>query len=245
MKSIIISVLFLLCYCEIDAQIYSNQPKYFPQGTFWVWSTKDFGSEHLSFEISRFSIKGSKIFNQKEYYCVEKISSGIVEEECYIREEDEKVFAYYPSLDKEVLYYNFNWMDGEGCALIDIYERSYLSIRTEDVQSVILTDGVEYAMTQSYGIIRTIGKTYDSSLFSLFPDGVLDNGARCFVSSFVRNGVELLHKNNYVGIREVNETHFGQLNKNTSAYIDLLGRQLKELPRKGVYIRDGRKVVVK
>ena len=80
MKNIIICVLILLCYSEIDAQIYSNQPKYFPQGTSWVWSTKDFGCEHLSFVISRYSIKGSKIFNQKEYYCVEKISSGIVEE---------------------------------------------------------------------------------------------------------------------------------------------------------------------
>lgn len=244
MKNIIISVLILLCYSEIDAQIYSNQPKYFPQGTSWVWSTKDFGCEHLSFVISRYSIKGSKIFNQKEYYCVEKISSGIVEEECYIREEDEKVFAYYPSFDKEVLYYNFNWADGEGCALVDFYELSYLSIRTEDIHSVILTDGVEYAITQPYGIIRTIGKTCDSSLFSLFPDGVLDNGARCFVSSFVRNGVELLHEKNHVGIPVVNETNFGQLNKNTSAYFDLQGR-LSSQPKRGIFISNGRKVVVK
>lgn len=251
-KNLFLSTLILSIAIGLNAQILYNQPKYYPQGTSWVWSVKDFGSQKLSFDISRHAVKGSKIINQKEYFCIETYPEEVDAEECYIREMEEQVYVYYPRLDREVLYYDFRWEKGAGCALIDIDELDYKPISKDEVNYVSLSDGHQYAMAQPYGIIQTIGKTDYANLFSLFPDGELDNGGHCYMSSFVRNGVELYHVQRHADtIHDLSCPPNVNGKVGYSKIFDLLGRQIRHsssytrhLPH-GIYIREGKKVVVK
>ena len=237
MKCIFLSILLGLSITVcVQAQIIANRPKFFPQGTHWVRSTENFGSQKWSGVVSCHTIKGSAVFEDKEYYVVET-TKGESEDNLYIREAEEKVYVYYPNLKKEIMYYDFNWIEGQQIAFNEYITNSYYLFMSKEAVNVKLADGHTYLSLPSEGLVHTIGYVEGRSPFSLYYD-VPDNCSRMFISSFVRNDVEIIQSP--VSISPPKSK------SDQSAWCDLFGRRLPTLPtRKGIYIKDGRKVLIK
>ncbi len=223
----------------------ATQEAFFPKGTSWTVSyygyLQDTGIDRIS------TVEEDTVINNLCYRVVRTHypSCAIRDHnvaECAIREENSRVFAYYFDRQEEYLYYDFDWSDKKDIALVTFRTDCPVYAEVGETDDVRLNDGSMSEKTTDnmwhITILKGIGKV--NVYGGLFVNDFLepDNGCSYFISSFVRNGVEL-YTDVVTSISPVKCTEVQE------EYFDLQGRRLNGVPQRGMYIRDGRKYVVK
>lgn len=154
---------------------------------------------------------------------------------------------YHLTEDGELVLYDYNMEVGDRYRSVESYD----DIEVTEKDSVSLCDGRKHCrLTLSNGLILIEGVGCINSngrlIDYLNPAEQLGSHFTCLLYAFSDNA-EKLYENSAIKINEL-ETSGISSEKNSSAddaiTYDLQGRRVSS-PKKGVYIRDGRKVVVK
>lgn len=177
----------------------SSSEAFFPEGTSWSLGCYD-PLHSKSYVVCSYVVKGDTLIEGKSYRNVwakatDAAENGLKKEPYSLREENGRVYVYYHEPQREVMYYDFNWDEtGKPIALNRLGDNGHADY---DVLGTVteeqLTDGS--LVVRSGSIVRTIGRVVDcyGGLFAhevLFPD----DGTSYSITSFVRNGVEVYHK---------------------------------------------------
>ena len=227
-----------------------NQPKYYPLGTSWrVGKIERPGGEHIP-DLWHYAIEGDTIIGDYQYYRVVKYSTNDQDFDYMrymIREVDDKVYVYSTDTGTEIMYYDYDWTSTDRHVVAYLYEYFYIPLIADRKQMITLADGNEYEyMPDDYKLIRTIGKTESSNIFGDEVDPKV-SAYDIYVSSFIRNGVELMP--GYDGINTIENgfmvSSSNQLTMDNSIF-DIAGQRIDNSKlRKGIFIKNGKKVVVK
>lgn len=250
----LLAIMICVVSNRTSAQVLMNSPKYYPMGTYWAQSYYNDETEE-EFVDCGYVIHGTTIIDNKEYYRVISADKnrnpiGSTYEDYAIREEDDKVYIYHSGFGKEFMYYDFDWEEGKGIALnikeIDItpsgYEYEIGYIKAKNISQIQLNDGNLYLQMKNPNIIQSIGEI--TGFGGLFSTSRIRPARpyKYFISSFVRNGVEIYTASLKTAIHDLSATQSSNRPTSNNLY-DLSGHRLSAPPAKGVFIQDGQKVV--
>lgn len=193
-RLIVVSTLLVCSMIAVQAQ-----EAYFPEGTSWSLGCYD-ALHARSYVVCSYEVKGDTLIEGKSYRNVwakatDAAENGLKKEPYSLREENGCVYVYYHEPQREVMYYDFNWDEtGKPIALNMLWDNGnadydVLGTVTEEQ----LADGS--LGERSGSIVRTVGRVVDC-YGGLFAPELLspDNGTSYSITSFVRNGVEVYHK---------------------------------------------------
>lgn len=240
MKTELLFTLFaLLPTLSFSQEMYEP---FLEEGKVWTYHYYNDFTGHEFYET--LAISGDTIVNNKSYKRIVDVATGIFE--CAMREDGKKVFCVYPHYADEVLLYDFGLNVGDSFQLYDddsgtdtdawatvvsvdtvvVGNRAFriLDVRPKDMMGWsnwwIEGIGSMYYLTSNY---LSVGNNYAFSTCTV-------DGETIFTHKDYRTsgipGISYTNKNKY------------------SSFHNLQGRQVQQ-PTRGVYIRDGRKVVVK
>ena len=261
MKQTILSLLLLLSAIGVHAQW--GAP-YFPTGMTWQEQIISFDSgEPEQGTVETFEIGNDTIINGQTY---KQIISNEKLEPVWIREQDNIIWLLTNLSPQETKLYDFNWDSQEEVTTTcfryseegpQLFSESFM---TKDVSTTLLNGKkVQYFRN---GIVRTticgIGNvielnrrdetnhTFYCLLGYCMPQVVLPDMTFKKVISIQRNGEEIYRSNdNDDWIFMIPDCIKLIPTGNTSHYNDLQGRKVQGQPARGIYIKDGHKVVIK
>ena len=173
--------------------------------------------------------------------------------ECGLMEQEKKVFKVFPDYIK--ILYDF------GMDVGDSFETGDYNVSVVSIDTLVIPDGKKYrnatikitshefdytsvkgAYPPRYNWIERIGSLYepfycyDELHFRSFSDG----GSHTFVIKCIENGEILYDSGEANGVPSATAE-----DRQDAPVFDLYGRRLNGVPQRGIYIRDGRKYVVK
>lgn len=246
MRKILLLLSVMLFSLGVSAQ------KYFPEGTTWTWGYAYWGTPQGDYY--RCVVEDDTIINDKAWKKVETYDMDgrrITGYDAYaLHEEGDQIWVcYYDrfySPEEEVFYYDFDWAEGKNVWCVPEWP-DHMDVCTPNVpaigiQAMQLADGNMY---EYFGeeptcdrLINTIGLVGGwGGLFPRYPDSPT-NGCRYYMTSFVRNGVKIYSYDDATGIAATAWTHQAD-----EGLFDLQGRRLTAEPAKGIFVRNGKKVV--
>lgn len=177
------------------------------------------------------------------YEYQEKGDTALNEE--FLREEDQKIFIYWPPGGTELLLYDFSLAEGESTSgnyaggsdltvdkieTVVVQERKFrrFLLSSSYRQDLFWIEGVGHPSGpfRAYGNEVNDGKEY--ALLAVFEDG------DCI---FTKDDLAKLPEPSGIGIVDGND------GAESPRIYDLQGRRLKSAPEKGIYIRDGKKMI--
>lgn len=265
----ILSILILLCCSMTKANAQWNAP-YFPTGMSWQECVLSLDSGEPQWgKVQTFEIGKDTVLNEQTYKQV--WCDGKLEPIC-VREQDGIVWLLTELSPQELKLYDFNWDNQVEIATdyFQISEESYqlctTFFNTIDIVTTML-NGTEiqyYRQSFSRTTIRGIGDVIDLTRFGCInhrhdcllgfckPEVVVPG--LCFkkVINIQRSGIEIYHSDagdDWINVipswiyipSEASTNH-----QSPASWHTLSGRRLTMPPtRPGLYIKDGRKVVVK
>ena len=207
-------------------------------------------------------LTGDTIIEGRTYKkCFNKMNrtGGTYRYECALREEDRRVYSVYEGQTAESLLFDFTLRPGDTFPLAEGgFDYSVEGDKgiTLKLNSIDLVEGSDGRLLHYYNFsIADCGPLYTSYRNETFSwiEGVGKIGGYplCWNIGFTSSYVYWL-SGCYVDdaliypLQEVNgiATHQEQTNANTG-YFDLQGRRLTQQPQRGVYIQQGRKVIVR
>lgn len=185
--------------------------------------------------------------------------------ERWIFEEDDRVWILTKDFPDPIMIYDFNWNnESPFCEYLRVNEpsqevellKSYLN--KDDIKNVIYKNqSIEYILKDDGGMIRHIGRVSDLRRNSCLlgykiVEPVLPGIEYLKVLWIVRDGQEIFRSETaeewiFEIPSTIHELPYAALNAPSSCppYFDLQGRKITVSPQKGVYIRGGRKYVVR
>ena len=227
------------------------EPNYLPLDTLWSYL---------------YEIGGDTLVNDK--LCKTIIKNGQAMQQ-WVFEENEKVWIITDDYPEPILIYNFDWNDENAyCEFLRIHDsleteqadtvlvKSYL--KRDEIQAVNYKDSTIDCLFDYNGTtIRHIGRVAEllkgpAMLGYIIEEPIIPGMIFSKVLWIVRNGEEIFRSeiaeewtcyipNSIFDIPST--THYPQ--SSGSRYYDLQGRQQRHAPTKGVYIQDGKKLMVK
>lgn len=153
---------------------------------------------------------------------------------------------YYQTEDGELVLYDYNMKVGDKYCTVD----GFNNVEVTSKDSVTLADSSRRCrLTLSNGLVLIEGLGCVNSngrlLDYLNPAEFYENNFTYLVSAIDKNG-ELLYKNTTLQIMESEGAGIHtekEVPCNSSSFYDLHGRRLTSEPTKGMYIKDGRKMM--
>ena len=208
------------------------------------------GAEFPVYEIS-LVLRGDTLIDGLTYYKMYRESeNGATLEGCF-REEGKKMYRVLKGTIEPKLWMDFDvtvsskeecyWQDGEfTCNEVDTivvngnYFRRFTFAQTDAQQEIQWVEGVGslWSPLEPFGHLLNDGKKYE--LIACYEDGECIFTAEDFKTQAYQDDIT-------DGIKEPT----ARLSAHPSAFYDLQGRRLTTQPRCGIYVKDGKKVVVK
>ena len=170
-----------------------------------------------------------------------------------LREEDGKVFSYNPVAvpHEETLLYDFTLNVGDEVSLSRVQKEVFLGMAVTDVTSISFEGKKRKSFTLSpWFYIEGEGKIVDSDLKDKLVEGMGSSGGLLvpFPSILVGNFVFL----DYIELADGTVFSFDDFAgmeslriKEDNSLFDLSGRKLERAPQRGIYINNGKKVLIK
>jgi len=180
----------------------------------------------------------------------------------WVHEEGERVWIIAEDYPELVLIYDFNWHDAfpvyfEQLRFLETSEKEIekVYINQDDIKSISHNGfQLEYILNYEGAIIRGIGKVSDlyrngCLLGYKIEEPILPGDSYHKVLWIIRNGEEIFRseiaEDWIINIPDAISNNYSNTSVNCQWY-DLSGRRLPSLPtQKGIYIKDGRKVMIK
>ena len=188
----------------------------------------------------------------------------------WVYEEGEKVWIITEDYTEPILIYDFNW---HGDYPLFYEQLRFLETSEKKIEKVYINQGdiksvghsgiqLEYILNYEGAIIRGVGKVSDlyrngCLLGYKIVEPILPGNAYYKVLWIIRNGEEIFRSETAEEWIEIIPDGICNLDKSSSRskgklatdrnnkYFDLSGRRLTTPPTKGIYIRGGKKVVVR
>jgi uncharacterized protein YegP (UPF0339 family) len=173
---------------------------------------------------------------------------GTALNEEFLREEDGKIFIYWPPRGTELLLYDFSLAEGEGTSgnyaggsSLTVDKIETIRAQEQEFRRFLLSSSYRNNLFWIEGVGHPCGP------FRAYGNEVTD-GREYTLLSVYEDGECIFTKDDFnaqaIGTNGIESTRKNSLALRDDAIFDLQGHQLKTVPEKGVYIRGG-KIFVK
>ena len=191
-------------------------------------------------------IEGDTILGESSYMKLQEIGHGFI---CGLRQDDNHVYKRDCKEEKEYLIYDFNLSPGDSYVF-----RNETKMRVENVDTICI-DGVSRKRLMIW--MDDDNYRIEDGLVDIWIEGIGSIvGSPCFPTLWsatgnqsillqCRVGSMSLFSNEDYQASTINQKCFSAEDNHKATLHDLQGRRVTNQPRRGVYIRDGWKVVVK
>ena len=258
-RSIAISIV-VMAYASVQAQNNHQCHPFVVDGKTWHCSSIPAYVKYQDYPFSEstYKISGDTVINDvayKKVLCKDELFYGNAEFHYYtaVREEGCKVYSLEKEMEEEALLYDFSSPE-ERIPLtygdLTFYRFSYMKeFNSTGDNRYVFTLGDEKGQSVKSTWVEAAGCIYEPFSFTVYSySDTFANEAgvvpyyRRIVISCEENGINIFHIDDLAEPMSVSSVKTIPV---STDYFDLQGRRLSGKPQHGVYIQDGRKVVMR
>lgn len=182
MKKILLISLFTNICCFVSSQVFDKTSS-------WTEITTNLFNESYCY-VRNYKLDGDTLINELQYTKV-YLNNDLYD--AALREtEDNKVYAYFYSLEKEKLVYDFSWEIGKTICSEHYYDAEETCTEITQIENIQLLDGNYYNYFPLGNIVQGIGNI-NGFFITMFE--LPTNGDQFRLICFSKNG-ELVYKDN-------------------------------------------------
>lgn len=233
----------------------ANSTEYFPVGTSWQEAYYVIYYDTIKSPIIRNVVTGDTIIEGVKYKCVEETKYDIMtntvaeESEPYryaIREQGDSIFSRVFDGEEKLMYIFGSWKIGDSipCFQDTIARISQITLLDEKMYECVDTFPAHRNQSKDYSpkmVINSIGRINKGLLRKQFlPRGGWDY----ILLSFTRNGCTI-YRDERFGTNSIEHNTYRPNPVKETYSLSGIKQKGMALPSKGIYIRNGKKVMVK
>ena len=233
----------------------ATSTEYFPVGTSWQEAYYVINYDTIKSPIIRNVVTGDTIIEGVKYKCVEETKYDIMtntvaeESEPYryaIREQGDSIFSRVFDGEEKLMYIFGSWKIGDSipCFQDTIARISQITLLDEKMYECVDTFPAHRNQSKEYSpkmVINSIGRINKG----LLRKQVLPRGGQDFILlSFTRNG-STIYRDERFGTTSIEHNIYRPHPAEDTYSLSGIRQKGMALPSKGIYIRNGKKVVVK